>query len=241
MTGCPFTRKPDLCARRQMYTTPAPSDCRACDFFGRKAGSGPEAAQPAVEKPAGIIPRKIPDRIPGPGKEGNVDQGKVKESIVRVLGRKGPMTSSSLKLYAAKRETREDFLAAINALAGEGKVVTTAGAQPGSLRVALPGAAATPSPTASNDATVPPKRQRKVNQRQSDRSPAPATPPIKTRARKERPVSAPRKPLGVRIFGLGPNGGPVATVIADLEARRAVALDQVEKIDVAIAGLRALM
>lgn len=101
-------------------------------------------AKPAVEKPAGIIPKDIPDRIPGQGKEGSVDQEKVKENIVRVLGRKGPMAVSTLKNFAAAKESKEDFRAAVDALAGEGKIATKQGSREGSLTISLPGA---PTPT----------------------------------------------------------------------------------------------
>jgi len=75
-----------------------------------------------------------------PKEEETVDQAKVKENVLRVLERKGPMTISILKLFSAAKESKEDFRAAVDALAGEGKVVTTAGAREGSLSVALPGA-----------------------------------------------------------------------------------------------------
>lgn len=158
-----------------------------------------------------------------PKKEGEVDQAKMKENILRVLGRKGGMTVSSLKLFAAAKESKEDFRAAVDALAHEGKIKTKQGAREGSLSVALPGspdprpAGAVKKVAPTNDATKAPKTPRAVNRTS-------ATPPSNSRAKSERPVLAPREPVANNSF---------AAVIADLETRRA-------KIDTAIETLRAL-
>jgi flagellar biosynthesis regulator FlaF len=154
-----------------------------------------------------------------PKKEAMVDQAKVKENVLRVLERKGRMTISNLKLFAAAKESKEDFRTAVDALAGEGKIVTEQGSREGSLSVALPGAEK--KVATSNDATVPSKSPRRVNRK-------PATPPIKTRAKAEATVSAPRK------------AALISAAIALLEEKRTAALDTVEKIDAALAGLRAL-
>jgi len=58
-----------------------------------------------------------------------------------------------------------------------------------------------------------------------------ATPPIKSRAKAERTVAAPRSAGG---------NGAFAAVITELEARRTAALDQVARFDTALEQLRAL-
>jgi hypothetical protein len=153
-----------------------------------------------------------------PKKEDTVDQEKVKENVLRVLGRKGRMTISSLKLFAAAEETKESFRAAVDALASEGKVEKEAGIRAGSFYVALPG---TPEPTGtakkvapSNDATVPSKKPRRVNRPAARATGEPGARNRKTAAMLSEP-------------------SPISMAIVELELQRT-------KIDVAIEALREL-
>ena len=231
MAGCPFTRKPELCARRQAFATPAPSDCRVCDFFGRKAVADVTDPPSHVTKPPlPETPRSKPEPIP-PKKEEVPQVRTDKEKILVRVQREKVVGKSKLMQY--DRISSESIGREAEILQQEGKIKVWPGKQKGSIILTLPDApdplpdrkAKGEAPTPSNDATVPSKPPRRVNRK--------STPlPIKSRAKTERPVPAPRKP--------GSNGNAIGFAIAELEARRTVALDQVAKIDAVLDSLRVL-
>jgi len=155
----------------------------------------------------------------GPPKEDEtVDQAKVKENVLRVLERKGSMTVSNLKLFAGNKESREDFRAAVDALAGEGKIVTKEGARAGSLHVGLPGAASGSSSKAEKKPEAGKPKTRKAG---------PVAPSAPGNGG-GKPASRPSK-AAVNVAGLL----NIDEMIGFLEEKRAA-------IDTAIAGLRAL-
>jgi hypothetical protein len=152
-----------------------------------------------------------------------------KEKILALITRKGPCPSTPI-LQNCSSIRAEELHQLTEELAAAGQIVIWTD---GRKKIyTLPGA---PDPFAgkekqaapSNDATVTSKTPRRVNR-------TPATPPSNPRAKSERTVStrpSPRKPAG---------NGAFVVAIAELEARRTAALDQVEQIDTAISTLRAL-
>jgi len=142
---------------------------------------------------------------------------KLRNSILRVLERRGAMNGSTLKNFAGQEASKEEWLAAIGSLAHDGKIIKKDGIRAGSFKVWLPGtvgprpAAAKEKVAPSNEATEPSKKTPRVN-------------------RKPQP-----KPLSTTgSDGAGNKKPPVyEAVLADLELRR-------QKIDHAIAALRAL-
>lgn len=88
-------------------------------------------------------------------REKKMDRETLKNGILRVLGRKGVMCGSSLKNFAGRLASKEEFQAVIENLAGDGKIVTKDGARPGSLTVWLPGGLDTKSPEPGKKAAPP--------------------------------------------------------------------------------------
>jgi hypothetical protein len=161
----------------------------------------------------------------GPPKEEDVAKLEPKEHVLATITRKAPCVSAPILQGCAVKA--DELHRITKELAAEGKIkVWTDGRK---TIYTLPGA---PDPFAgvakkaapSNDATVPSKPTRRVDR-------PPATPPIKKSAKTERSVPAPRKPAGNGVY---------AAAIADLEARRSAALDQVEKFDRALETLKEL-
>lgn len=216
MAGCPFTRTPEPCARRQAFTTPAPSDCRACDFFGRKGVAG------ETDPPLPETPRSKPEPIP-PKKETPVAT-KGKDAILRRIENEKICGRGRLTRFCSV--TAAELDTAVKELEAEGKIKSWEKKR-GCLYTLpdAPDPRVGNPPTTLSDATVPSKPPRRVNRKST-------SPPIKSRAKTERPVPATRRP--------GSNGNAIGSAIAELEARRTVALDQVEKIDAVLDSLRVL-
>ena len=139
----------------------------------------------------------------GPPKEEEVEK---KERVLATITRKQPCTSTPI-LQCCTAVKAADLHQLTKELAAEGKIkIWTDGRK---TIYTLPGA---PDPFAGAEKKTAPAKKLS------------ATPPSNSRAKSERPVSAPRKSAG---------NGAIVAVIADLEARRA-------KIDEAIETLRAL-
>lgn len=138
-------------------------ECAGCTT-GEKhlAAAAPDAPE--------TIPTKS-EPTPRYEKETPVDHEAAKEAILRVLKRKGAMTSSLLKNYAACKTTKEFFQAALDELVKAGQIHAKPGQREGSITIWLSGS---PEPSdkkaaaPSNKSTVPSKRTRAVN-----RTPAP--------------------------------------------------------------------
>jgi len=166
--------------------------------------------------------------VAGPPKEEDVAKPDPKESILAAIARRQPCVSTPI--LQSVRVKAGDLHQFTKELAAEGKIkIWTDGRK---TIFTLPG---TPNPftgglgkkpaALSNDATVPSKKPRSVNRKST-------SPPIKSRAKAERPMPSPRRPDS--------NGNAIAVAIAEIEARRTIALDAVEKIDAALTCLRAL-
>jgi hypothetical protein len=213
---CDLAKHPKACSVAQSrYPRP---ECAGCEA-GKKndAITAERLAKEAPPVPRETIRAERETIQPKKEEVGGVDQEKMREGILRVLGRKGMMTISNLKLFTAREESKEDFRAAVDALAREGKVVTKDGVRAGTLSLWLPGTAAPPEgkkkePPSEKKAPSAVKYQRNIKKRQIDSSTATASPPPG-------------------------NGGfqnrTVKSLVADLMIQR-------QKIDNAIAALREL-
>ncbi len=144
---------------------------------------------------ASAEPERSPKTTPPKSEVKGMDREKIKENVLRVLGRNGSLSISSLKNFAWSKGPKEEIRAAVDELAGEGKVVGTPGAREGSLTVSLPGGALPVSP--------PQKREEKK------KSAAPS-------------IKATRTPKTIHPVNPSPSNGSgnLAAVIADLEAKR---------------------
>ncbi len=211
-------------ACQEMYRRAAGRPGHPCN--GCKTGRA--RTEDVTNPPSGDTKPAVPETIP-PKKEAVVAT-KGKEAILRRIENEKICNRGRLTCFCSV--TAAELDAAVKELETEGKIKSWEKKR-GCLYT-LPGA---PDPrignppTLSNDATIPSKRQRIVNRRQTDAS-IPSSPPIKSRAKKERPMPAPHR--------FESNGNAVAAAIAEIEARRAVALDQVARFDNALEQLRAL-
>lgn len=146
----------------------------------------PEAKKAAIEKytekyggtVVPIVPREtlsVAHETIQQKKEETVDKETIKTGILRVLGRKGAMSISAMKNFAANRASKEEYQAALDELARTGKINTKQGLREGSLIAWVPGAAP-PGPAGGEKKPTAPtalgaaKRQRNVKQRQTDKS-----------------------------------------------------------------------
>lgn len=170
MAGCPFTRKPELCARRQAFTTPAPSDCRACDFFGRKAVA--DVTNPPSDETKPPLPETIRSQpVPIAPQKMEVPQVRTdKEKILVRVQREKVVGKSKLMQY--DRISSESIGREAEILQQEGKIKIWPGKQRGSIILTLPDASdplpdrkASDPAAPSNGATVPSKSPRRVNRK----------------------------------------------------------------------------
>lgn len=232
MPRCDLENHPKACAITQSkYKRP---ECKGCPTGAKHLRTAPGAALPvSVGNNPIIIPPTIPKIIPStpapipPVKKETPVATKGKEAILRRITNEKVCSRGRLTCFCSVTAAQLDV--AVKELEIEGAIKSWPKGR-GCLYT-LPDAAdprgSSPA-TASNDATVPSKKPRRVNRT----SPSP---PIKSRAKAvpaEVALSAPRKPAGNGVY---------AAAIADLEARRTEALDQVEKIDAVLTGLRALV
>ena len=190
MAGCPLARKPDACARRQSWT-PMSSDCRVCDFRGRKAEEEAKVETPRKEPP-------VANETTRP-KEVNVSTKVTpKEKILAAIQRKGPCVSTPiLQCCSVKAEELHRY---VKELESEGKIKTWADGKKTFYTVA-----GAPDPRLSDGKkgkVAPPKSS--------------ATPPIKSRAN----VPPEKKKVIPRVATGGNEKDVIGAAIAGLERRR---------------------
>jgi hypothetical protein len=197
LSNCDLERFPRQCAiTQQQYPRPECKDCKA--------------GQENVAKAATPVPRGNETIRTKKEEVKEVDQDTAKNSILRVLGRRGNSSISVLKNFAARGASKEEFQTAINDLVREGKISTKKGAREGSLTAWLSG---TPEPKAKKKA---------------DGDPRP-TAPRKPRAK---PLSETGKDGGGNNY-FGPGHPIYDAALQDLELRQ-------QQIGHAIAALKAL-
>lgn len=187
-------------------------ECRGCATGEKHLRAVEGAASPVPVKNIPEIIPAAPDPIQPEKKETPVATDK-KDLILKRIENEKRCTKSRLMNFCGA--TADQVAEATKVLEAEGKIKSHPGIREGSVIYTLPGI-----PKDYEGEPISPAKKK-----------TPATPPIKKSAKAELPVSAPRKSSGNGVY---------AAAIADLEARRTAALDQVEKIDTALAGLRAL-
>jgi hypothetical protein len=196
MAGCPFTRKPENCVRRQSWL-PMSSDCRVCDFRGR----GMTQAVPQEKES-----RKVNDVVQTTTngikehrlrtnekndhheKEENRMDATKKDLVLSKIQEHKAITRGALAgMIRLKKEEVEPIAKVLEA---EGKIKTWPGKRSDSMIYTTPNL---PNPLEEIDGKKPAakkkaapraagKSQRNVNKRQIDNSPsapAPGSPPPK--------------------------------------------------------------
>lgn len=242
MAGCPFTRKPDLCARRQAWTTPAPSDCRECDFRGRKAtADDPAPPRGDTKRPIPATVRPKPETITPP-KEAPLKPEKMttKDKVLGIITRRG--AAGKTPLLQGSKASSDELKVIVGELEREGKVLSWPyRGRAGMMAIyTLPDAKDPRTPEMFTEKPLKPEKKKAPA-----KAPAPkASRRVNRRVNRSPRVFADPAPKVLQTPGsrvVGPGDNQFAAVIADLEVRRSTALDTVEKIDVALAGLRALV
>ena len=180
MRNCDLERFPRQCAiTQQQHPRPECKDCKA----GEKN----------VAKAATPVPREN-ETIRTKKEEVKVSNETLRNSILRVFGRKGEMNISTLKNFAGQEASKEEFQKTIDELSISGRIVKKAGIREGSFKVCLPMTSGSPPSNAG----------KKPEPSKADGDPRPA---------------APRKPKEKAIKPAA-GDGVFAAAIAELEAKR---------------------
>ena len=190
MKRCDLANHPRACVIAQMKYRR--KECDGCDAGEKNART--EAEKAATPGPS-VSDSRGNETIQQKREEGKVDQETLKNSILRVLGRRGEMNISTLKNFAGQEASREEFQKTIDELSISGKIVKKAGIREGSFRVCLPGTSGSP----------PSNAVRKPEPSKADGDPRPP---------------ALRKPKE-KAIKTAAGDGVFAEAIADLEIRRA--------------------